>query len=55
MYFNSAKTIIKHIMHILTNNFQFIIHMRRNNIIYSISYFRIKDRLLVLIEVYLKL
>jgi len=55
MYLNSAKTIIKHIMHILTNKFQLIIHMRRNNIIYSISYFRIKGRLLVLIEVYPKL
>ena len=55
MYFNSAKAIIKHIMHILTNKFQLIIHMRRNNIIYSISYIRIKDRLLVLIEFYLKL
>ena len=55
MYFNSAKTIIKHIMHILTNKFQLIIHMRRNSIIYSISYFRIKNGLFALIEFYLKL
>ena len=55
MYFNSAKAIVKHIMHILANKFQLIIHMRRNNIIYSINYFGIKDRLFVLIEFYLKL
>ena len=55
MWFYSAKAIIKYIMNILTNKFQFIINMRRNSIIYSIIYFWSKSRLFVLIELYLKL
>jgi len=55
MGFYLAKAIIKHTMNILNHKIQIIIDMRSNSIIYSISYFWIKNMLFILIKFYLKL